>query len=116
MIQEKRILNSEVRFLAIGGTKIVPKNPIPGGENTWVTNKVWCNIEEVSDLLEAFNGYDKEFSENLEAYEKISKADRPFECDFPGEIASKFKKFHKLIVSNIIAGDKTIPGITWLIQ
>jgi dynein heavy chain len=81
-----------------------------------VTNKIWCNIEEATELLYAFKGWDAEFSEHLDEYLEIANSNEPFKKDFPGEVGSQFTIFHKLIVTNIIAGDKVIPGLTYLIQ
>ena len=116
MQQEERVLPAEVRFLAVGGTKITPSKPIPGGEDTWVTNKMWCNVEEVSELLSAFHGWDKEFPEHLEDWRKLSIDPKPYEKPCPGVIGSSFTNFHKLIVTQIIAEDKVIPGMVFLIM
>jgi len=101
--------------LAVGGTKSTPTEPNPTGKDGWVTNKMWCTIEEVS-TLPAFEGLDKEFPKMLDEWEKISNHPKPYEVlDWPGEIAELWDHFHKLIMINIIAPDKVIPGLMYLI-
>ena len=63
-----------------------------------------------------FLGFDDEFHKNLDEWEKLSYHKAPFEVyDWPGEISNEFRIFHKLIVCDIIAPSKIIPGIRYLI-
>jgi len=115
MRQEGRVTDKEIRFLAVGGTKIVATNPNPCGESGWLSNKQWCTIEEVSELM-SFQGLDEEFSKHLDEWEKLSDHNAPFEVDkWPGEVSETFMTFQKLIITNILAPDKIIPGLRYLI-
>ena len=116
MRQEGTISAKEVRFLATGATKVKPTNPNPTGEDGWLTNKAWCTIEEVSSFLPNFVGFDEEFSKYKDEWLKLSYHKAPFEVqDWPGEVSSTFETFQKLIVINIIAPSKIIPGLRYLI-
>jgi hypothetical protein len=61
MVNEKRVKPLEIRFLCFGGTKIESDEPNPVGEGGWLTNKMWCVIEEVTADLEEFHGWSEEF-------------------------------------------------------
>lgn len=43
MTSEKKIENSEIRFMMVGGTWIESTQPIPESI-PWLTNKMWCTI------------------------------------------------------------------------
>jgi len=43
LIAEKKIKNSEIRFLMVGGTWIEPTTPIPA-TLPWMINKPWCSL------------------------------------------------------------------------
>ena len=90
MRQEGRVTDKEVRFLATGGTKVIPTKPNPIGENSWLSNKAWCTIEEVSDL-DMFIGFDDEFPNHKVEWEKLSHHPEPFKVDdWPGDISKEF--------------------------
>jgi len=116
MRQEGIVSAKSVRFLATGATKVTPTKPNPAGKEGWLSNKAWCTIEEVSDQLPVFQGFDDEFAKYLDDWEKISYDHAPFEIEiWPGEISKQFQIFEKLIVCDIIAPSKIIPGIRYLI-
>ena len=45
MLQEGRVKNKYVRFLAVGGTRSNYVNPNPTGDNGWLSKKAWLAIE-----------------------------------------------------------------------
>jgi len=58
--------------LATGGTRVIPKKKAPETEDKWLSNKAWCTIEEVSESIMLFSGFDDEFVKNLDEWEKLS--------------------------------------------
>jgi len=116
MAQEKRVKPVEIRFLCVGGTKIESDEPNPVGEGGWLTNKMWCVIEEATAELEEFRGWSEEFKQHLDEWKEIALKEKPYEVEeWPGEIAKKLTLFQKIIVCNILTPDKIIPGISYLI-
>jgi hypothetical protein len=52
----------------------------------------------------------------LNEWKKLSDHNSPYEIEkWPGKVSEGFMTFHKLIITNIIAPDKIIPGIRYLI-
>lgn len=61
----------EIRFLMTGGTSVEMARPNPAGEDSWLSNKMWCGILEVAVKLPKFKGFDKDFEKNVKAWEAI---------------------------------------------
>jgi dynein heavy chain len=58
---QKKITSQEIRFLMVGGTYTSPSRSIPDKAKSWLSNKSWCNILEMSENLKIFEGFDKDF-------------------------------------------------------
>lgn len=43
----------------------------PAGEDSWLSNKTWCGIMELSRKLKRFEGFDVDFEKNVKVWETI---------------------------------------------
>ena len=80
---------------------------------------MWCTIEEISEDLGPFKGWKEEFPNYLKDWEEYCLMSRPFEMeaeDLPGKITKEWTLFHRIIACNILAPDKIIPGVSYLIS
>ena len=59
-----------------GATSIDMDRPNPTG-NTWLTDKAWASILEVSRVLPAFHGFDKDFEKYIGDWEKVYNSLKP---------------------------------------
>ena len=50
--------------------------PNPTG-NTWLTDKAWASILEVSRVLPGFHGFDKDFEKYIGDWEKVYNSLKP---------------------------------------
>lgn len=60
MTSEKKIENSEIRFMMVGGTWIETSQPIPE-TIPWLTNKMWCTLCEVAKTVSGFESIVADF-------------------------------------------------------
>jgi len=68
---------SEVRFLMTGGTSVNLARPNPAGEGTWLSNKAWAGIMEVSGKLPIFKGFDIDMEKNITFWEDFYNSSTP---------------------------------------
>lgn len=62
---------SEIRFLMTGGTSVVLDRPNPAGEGTWLSNKAWAGIMQMSKELKIFENFDKDMEKNIGFWEGL---------------------------------------------
>jgi dynein heavy chain, axonemal len=120
-----RIKSNEVRFLMAGGSALTLLKPNPTKkdkenkeEDTWLSDKAWNNIVEMSKSLDCFKGFDIDFEAKIDEWEKaydIPDVHIVQDHPWPGAWHDKLNSFQRLIVINIIRSDKTIPAIQNLI-
>eukprot|EP01022_Parablepharisma_sp_SALTPOND_P028312 TRINITY_DN70784_c2_g1_i1.p1 TRINITY_DN70784_c2_g1~~TRINITY_DN70784_c2_g1_i1.p1 ORF type:complete len:4393 (-),score=612.94 TRINITY_DN70784_c2_g1_i1:3426-16604(-) len=109
---------AEVKFLASGPTSIsaeCPANPVPK-ENTWLSDKAWQTICELSRSFPAFKDLDSEISKNLAAWEKVcTSADfvNPTRQPWPNDWSQpeKLNALQRLILINGIRPEKFIEAV-----
>lgn len=77
MDERNEIDNSESRFLMTGGTWVDPPKPNPTGNDGWISNKMWCTIQEAADKLPVFKGLDESFIKHTAHWEKIYNSQKP---------------------------------------
>lgn len=68
---------TEVRFLMTGGTSVTLARPNPAGEGTWLSNKAWAGIMEVSSKLPVFKGFDIDMEKNITFWEDFYNSSTP---------------------------------------
>ena len=105
----------ENRFMLTGGTSVESKVPNPAPH--WLLDKAWCTIEEMSEKIPHFKGFDKDFQENIKMWEKIYNSPKPHktdEVDWP-EKWSEDSNFHRIMILRIIRPDKIVAAIQDLI-
>lgn len=54
-----------------GGTSVDMPRENPAGEDSWLSNKTWCGIMELSRKLKRFEGFDVDFEKNVKVWETI---------------------------------------------
>jgi dynein heavy chain len=106
----------ENRFMLTGGLAVESKKPNPAPH--WLLDKAWCTIEEMSEKIAHFKNFDKEFEENIKAWEKIYNSPNPGDLD-EVEWPAKFAEggmFHRIMILRIIRPDKIVKAIQDLIS
>lgn len=59
-MNEKKLINQQqLRFLLVGGSQAIPEKPNPCA--SWLSNKYWAQIEELSNTIPVFKGLDESF-------------------------------------------------------
>ena len=79
MDEKEELDHTENRFMLTGGLQVEPKNPNPASH--WLLDKAWCAIEEMSEKIPHFEGFDKEFEENVKIWEKIYNSSNPHKLE-----------------------------------
>jgi len=77
----------------VGGTWTETSKQLPSSAKSWLTNKAWCTICELSQVLEIFKDFDIDFVSNLSSWRSLLSTDNPHERPFPGKIASLLNEF-----------------------
>jgi dynein heavy chain len=119
IMEEKGELNVvESRFLMTGGSSVEMPKPNPTGASGWLSDKAWMTIIEFSKNIEAFHGFDTEFVENLESWERIYNSAIPHKPNkeaWPGKWG-ELPIFKRLIILRTLRPDKIVPSIQKLIK
>jgi dynein heavy chain len=68
---------AEIRFLMTGGTTVILDRPNPAGEGTWLSNKAWAGIMQMSKELKIFEGFDKDMEKNIGFWEGLYNSSNP---------------------------------------
>lgn len=105
----------ENRFMLTGGTAVESKKPNPAPH--WLLDKAWCNIEEMSEKIKHFKGFDTEFQENIKTWEKIYSSPKPHKLDeveWPDKWADD-TNFRRIMILRILRPDKIVSAIQDLI-
>jgi len=105
----------ENRFMLTGGIQVEPKKPNPASH--WLLDKAWCTIEEMSEKIPFFKGFDKEFEEDVKDWEKIYNSPTPHdieETEWPEKWVNE-SPFRRIIILKIIRPDKIVAAIQNLI-
>ena len=105
----------ENRFMLTGGIQVEPVKPNPASH--WLIDKAWCTIEEMSEKIPHFKGFDKEFEENVKVWEKIYNSPKPNSLE-DTEWPEKWVEdttLHRIMILKIIRPDKIVPAIQDLI-
>jgi len=106
----------ENRFMLTGGIQVEPKEPNPASH--WLVDKAWCTIEEMSDKIPHFKGFDKEFRDEVKVWEKIYNSPQPHnveESEWPEKWVED-TMFHRIMILKILRPDKIVPAIQGLIS
>ena len=112
MDENKELDSSEARFLMTGGTAVEADRPNPTGPGGWLNHKAWVVMLEMSRLLPAFSGFDKDFEKHLQEWEEISKLPNPHKAKLPWPgVWNDLNLFKRLVVLRILRPDKVIPAI-----
>lgn len=117
MEENKELDPLEARFLMTGATSIEFERPNPAGENGWLNDKSWASILEMSRVLPAFKGFDTDFENYLQDWERIYNSQKPHSSKeiWPGQW-NELSLFKKILVLRVIRPDKVIPAIQKLIK
>lgn len=60
-----------------GATSIDMERPNPCGESSWLSDKAWASILEVSRVIPAFHGFDRDFEKYLSDWERVYNSPKP---------------------------------------
>jgi len=108
---------AEVRFLMTGGTSVTLDRPNPAGEGTWLSNKAWAGILQMSRELKIFEGFDIDMEKNVGWWENLYNSSNPQSDEhvWPGKW-NELSILHKTIVMRLIRPDKVVLMIQKLIS
>ena len=101
-----------------GATAVEFDRPNPAGEGGWLTDKAWASILEVSSVLPAFKGFDTDFEQNLQDWERVYNSVIPHKLSkepWPGQW-NEVTILRRIIILRILRPDKVIPAIQTLIK
>jgi dynein heavy chain len=115
-MDERGELNQiENRFMLTGGTSVESARPNPAPQ--WLTDKSWCTIMEMAEKIPHFEGFDKDFEDDIGSWERIYNSAVPHkieEIEWPGKYNEE-SVFHRIMILRILRPDKIIPAIQDLI-
>ena len=106
---------AEARFLMAGPTRVELAKPNPTGENGWLSDKQWASVEEMTETLPTFKGFDKELTMQLADWEKISVSPSPETDEWPGQWG-ELPMFKKVLILRVLRPDKVVPALRLLVQ
>ncbi len=89
----------------LGGVSTKVDSPKP----SWLTEKQWANIVEVSQNLKCFKKFDTEFTKNSNSWEVVFESPTPYlitQEKWPGGWSEKLNSFQRLILIRLIRPDK----------
>lgn len=115
MDEREELDQVENRFMLTGGIKADMNKPNPAPH--WLIDKAWCTIEEMSEKLPYFEGFDLEFSENIHVWENIYNSSEPHNIEsvpWP-EKWIEDTPYHRIMILRVIRPDKVISAIQDLI-
>lgn len=116
IMKEKGELDaSEARFLMAGPARADVTKPNPTGEAGFLSDKQWASIEELSDTIAAFKGFDTDFQAALPEWGKIMLSPTPETDTWPGQWG-ELPTFRRIVVLRVIRPDKVVPAIRLLVQ
>jgi len=106
----------EIRYLMTGGTSVEMARENPAGPDSWLSNKTWCGLLELSRKLKKFEGFDTDFEKHVKVWETIYDSNSPQSDEhiWPGKW-NELSILHKTIVMRLIRPDKVINMIQKLI-
>jgi dynein heavy chain len=105
----------ENRFMLTGGTSADMKQPNPAPH--WLPDRAWCTIEEMSEKLIRYKGFDQEFIDSIHVWENVYNSASPHnieEVPWPEKWAED-TAFHRILILRIIRPDKVVKAIQELI-
>ncbi len=114
---------AEVKFLASGWTAATnvecPANPAPAG--SWLSDKTWRSICELSQSFPAFKDLHLEIAAHLPVWEKVVSSPDifyPSKVPLPNgwNLPEKLNPLQRLIVVNVLRPDKFVEAVTVLIS
>lgn len=116
IMKEKGELDAaEARFLMAGPARADVTKPNPTGEAGFLSDKQWASIEELSETIAAFKGFDTDFQAALPEWGKIMLSPTPETDTWPGQWG-ELPTFRRIVVLRVIRPDKVVPAIRLLVQ
>ncbi|EAS04067.1 axonemal dynein heavy chain (macronuclear) [Tetrahymena thermophila SB210] len=112
---ENMITKEQTRFMMVGGTWTESPKQIPENAKSWLSNKTWCTICELSQSIEQYKGFDEEFAQHVDKWYELYQSENPHEQHFPGKIIQNLNEFQKLVLVRILFPDKFQFGVQKLI-
>lgn len=100
-----------------GGTTVEAERPNPvEGDDSWLSNKTWCGIIELSKKLPKFKGFDTDFEKYIKEWEAIYDSNQPQNDEhvWPGKW-NDLSILHKTIIMRLLRPDKVINMVQKLI-
>jgi len=104
---DNKIDGDEWRFLISGMGKPgrEAKDPLVNPDPEWIDGNMWSGILSMS-TLDFFQGFDQEFSDNLQKWKRIFDSDEPHKMTFPGDKYENMDNLKKMCVLRCIRRDK----------
>jgi len=113
-----RIMNSkqqldmqEWAFLLTGGVGVKAESVDPNPAPEWLSEKSWGEILRVSSLPN-FNGFSKDFTENVKRWKGVYDSSEPHKCKFPGKVGRATVPFMKVVILRCLRPDKVVAAVT----
>ncbi|KAI8903374.1 dynein heavy chain, N-terminal region 2-domain-containing protein [Gorgonomyces haynaldii] len=103
---------AEWRFLLTGGVG-VSASASPNPDSSWISEKTWGEIGRLSDFA-AFEGFSKDFKEQILEWRKIFDSSDPQNQPFPGKW-NDLNDFQHLMVLRCLRPDKMTTAIALFI-
>lgn len=114
-VSEGRNTPEEVRFLATGPTSLSAVSPIPAGES-WISEKMWRSICELSRTVTAFKDFDKDFAGSLAGWKLLCAA--PELALAGGKVTwptDRFNPLERLILVSVLKPDRFVEAAQQLV-
>ncbi|KXS15928.1 hypothetical protein M427DRAFT_111568 [Gonapodya prolifera JEL478] len=99
----------EFQFLLTGGITN-PKNMEPNPDNSWITERMWNEVNKLS-MLKAFEGLCNDVREKPMDWRVLYDMPEPHTAIFPGKWESAMGPFHRLLLLRSIRPDKLTSAI-----
>ncbi len=114
LLSDKKIRNNDIRFLMVGGTWIESSVPIPSSL-TWMTNKPWCSLCELSKTIEGFESLTDDFSTYHKEFTNLYNAINPYKERWPGKWQER-SNFDRLLIIRIVRPDRFTQSVQQFIS
>lgn len=89
----------------VGGTWSETDKQMPESAKSWLPNKTWCAVCELSQTFEVFKDFDVDFEEEIYEWKRLYDTDNPHERNFPGRVASHINEYQRVSSQHVSPQD-----------
>jgi len=113
MLSRKQLKQGDLRFFLQGSTALELAKPKPNA--SWLSEKIWKEMLALSTAIVEFEGFDGDFTANLDKWEEIFNSKEPLDAVREYMLEQrveddKLSEFHVLTLTKSIRPDVVVPS------